>query len=48
MHDEHETMSRRAHTEKQKRRAHWRGLPFFLALGILTVVAWTLPLRPPV
>ena len=40
MHDEHETMSRRAHTEKQKRRAHRRGLPFFLALGILTVVAW--------
>ena len=48
MHDEHETMSRRAHAEKQKRRAHRRGLPFFLALGILTVVAWILPLRPTV
>ena len=46
MHDEHETMSRRArraHAEKQKRRARLPGLPFFLALGILTVIAWILP-----
>ena len=51
MHDEHETMSRRArraHAEKQKRRARLPGLPFFLALGILTVIAWILPLRPTV
>ena len=51
MHDEHEIMSRRArraHVEKQKRRARLPGLPFFLALGILTVIAWILPLRPTV
>ena len=48
MHDEHETMSRRAHAEKQKRRARLPGLPFFLTLGILTVIAWILPLRPTV
>ncbi len=49
MHDEHEIISRRArraHAEKQKRHARLPGLPFFLALGILTVVAWILPLRP--
>lgn len=42
MHDEHETMSRRArraHAEKQKRHARLPGLPFFLALGILTLIA---------
>ena len=47
MHDEHETMSRRArraHAEKQKRRARLPGLPFFLALGILAWSSpWTLP-----
>ena len=51
MHDEHEIMSRRArraHAEKQKCRARLPGLPFFLALGILTVIAWILPLRPTV
>ena len=51
MHDEHEIMSRRArraHAEKQKRRARLPGLPFFLALGVLTVIAWILPLRPTV
>ena len=51
MHDEHEIISRRArraHAEKQKRRARLPGLPFFLALGILTVIAWILPLRPTV
>ena len=43
MHDEHETMSRRArraHAEKQKRRARLPGLPFFLALGILKNARW--------
>lgn len=34
--------------EKQKRRARRQGWPFLLALGILTVVAWMLPLRPTV
>ena len=51
MHDEHEIMSRRArraHAEKQKCRARLPGLPFFLALGTLTVIAWILPLRPTV
>lgn len=51
MHDEHEIISRRArraHAEKQKCRARLPGLPFFLALGILTVIAWILPLRPTV
>ena len=51
MHDEHETMSRRerhAHAEKQKRRTCLPGLPFFLVLGILTAIAWILPLRPTV
>lgn len=51
MHDEQTTLSRRARraqAEKQKRRAALPGLPFFLALGILTVFAWILPLRPTV
>ena len=51
MNDEHKIMSRRArraHAEKQKRRARLPGLPFFLTLGILPVIAWILPLRPTV
>lgn len=37
-----------ASAEKPSRRARRQGWPFFLALGILTVIAWILPLRPTV
>lgn len=37
-----------ANEEKANRRARRQGWPFFLALGILTVIAWILPLRPTV
>lgn len=51
MNNEPNTLSRRerrAQAEKKKRQSRLPGLPFFLALGILTVVAWLIPLRPTV
>lgn len=39
---------RLAQAEKRDRHARRQGWPFFLVLGILTLVAWLLPLRPTV
>ena len=39
---------RLAQAEKRERHARRQGWPFFLVLGILTLVAWMLPLRPTV
>ncbi len=51
MHDEKSPVNRpdeAASPEKTKKRSRFAGLPFFLALGVLTLVAWMLPLRPTV
>ncbi len=51
MHDDKRSIIEQPETsaaEKPNRRARRQGWPFFLALGILTVIAWLLPLRPTV
>ena len=51
MNEDHASLTRRErrhHMRRKRNKALLRALPFFAALGILTVFAWILPLRPTV